>query len=73
MKLKTTFTLAANMIALPAMGFAEAALKSVPTNIIWIMNTLLFLVDVSAGHMGHQKSSVRRLGCARYGGRRRLC
>ena len=44
MKLKTTFTLAAKMIALPAMNFAEAALKSVPTNIIWIMNRLLFLV-----------------------------
>ena len=40
MKLQTTFTLAATMIALPLIGFAEAA----PTDMIWIMNTSLFLV-----------------------------
>ena len=44
MKLQITFTLAATMIVLPAIGFAEAAPKAVPTDMIWIVNILLFLV-----------------------------
>ena len=44
MKLKKMLSLAATMIALPAIGFAEEAPKAVPTDMIWIMNTLLFLI-----------------------------
>ena len=45
MKLQPTFTSAATMAALSTIGFAEAAPKAVPTDMIWIMNTLLFLVS----------------------------
>ena len=44
MKLQKMLSLAATMIALPAIGFAEEAPKAVPTDMIWIMNTLLFLI-----------------------------
>ena len=44
MKLQKMLSLAATMIALPAIGFAEEAPKPVPTDMIWIMNTLLFLI-----------------------------
>ena len=44
MKLQKILALAATMIALPAVGFAQEAPKVVPTDMIWIMNTLLFLI-----------------------------
>ena len=44
MKLQKILALAATVIALPAVGFAQEAPKVVPTDMIWIMNTLLFLI-----------------------------
>ncbi len=47
MKLTKTLALAAVAVALPALGFAQeeaAAPSAVPTDTVWILNSLLFLV-----------------------------
>ena len=44
MKLRTTFALAVSLIALPAHGFAQETPVAVPTDMVWVMNTLLFLI-----------------------------
>ena len=42
-RVKTLTWLAAAML-MPATGFAQEAPAAVPTDVVWIMNTLLFLI-----------------------------
>ena len=44
MKCAKTLTLTAAMLLVPFAGFAEEASAVVPTDMVWIMNTLLFLI-----------------------------
>ena len=72
MKLQKMLSLAATMIALPAIGFAEEAPKAVPTDMIWIMNTLLFLIGgflvffMAAGFAMLEAGLVRSKNCLLY-------
>ena len=45
MKYLTTFGLAASIALLPVTGFSEAAANTIPSDMVWIMNTLLFLIS----------------------------
>ena len=40
----TTFGLAVSLGLLPTIGFSESDAKTVPSDMVWIMNTLLFLI-----------------------------